>query len=63
MFAVVQFDRLDDALQVLDAALVYRLLGGELSLRFVLKVLVVGVIAGGVFGYYLGELRREEREG
>ena len=41
----------------------YRLLGGELSLRFVLKVLVVGVIAGGVFGYYLGELRREEREG
>ena len=44
-------------------ALVYRLLGGELSLRFVLKVLVVGVIAGGVFGYYLGELRREEREG
>ena len=42
--------------------LVYNLLGGELSVRFVLKVLVVGVIAGAVFGYYLMDLRREERE-
>lgn len=42
--------------------LVYNLLGGELSMRFVLKVLVVGVIAGGVFGYYLWDLRREEVE-
>ncbi|WP_417473833.1 DUF5671 domain-containing protein [Luteimonas mephitis] len=40
--------------------LVYNLLGGELSIRFVLKVLVVGVIAGSVFGYYLRDLRREE---
>ncbi len=40
--------------------LVYNLLGGELSVRFVLKVLVVGAIAGGVFGYYLRDLRREE---
>jgi len=40
--------------------LVYNLLGGELSVRFVLKVLVVGAIAGGVFGYYLHDLRREE---
>ena len=40
--------------------LVYNLLGGELSLRFVLKVLVVAVIAGAVFGYYLMDLRREE---
>ena len=42
--------------------LVYNLLGGELSVRFVLKVLVVGVIAGAIFGYYLRDLRREEKE-
>ena len=35
---------------------------GDLSLRFVLKVLVVGVIAGTVFGYYLWDLRQEEVE-
>lgn len=43
-------------------ALVNALLGGELSLRFALKVTVVAVIAGAVFGYYLGDLRRGERE-
>ncbi|MDH5823964.1 DUF5671 domain-containing protein [Luteimonas sp. RD2P54] len=43
-------------------ALVYNLLGGELTMRFLLKVLVVAAIAGTVFGYYLGDLRREERE-
>lgn len=43
-------------------ALVYELLGGELTVRFVLKVLVVGAIAGTVFGYYLRDLRREEAE-
>lgn len=43
-------------------ALVYQLLGGELTVRFVLKVLVVGAIAGTVFGYYLSDLRREEAE-
>ena len=42
--------------------LVYNLLGGELSVRFVLKVLVVGLIAGAIFGYYLRDLRREEKE-
>lgn len=40
--------------------LVYNLLGGELSVRFVLKVAVVALIAGTVFGYYLWDLRREE---
>ena len=44
-------------------ALVYNLLGGELTLRFVLKVVVVGLIAGSVFGYYLRDLRREETDG
>ena len=43
-------------------ALVYNLLGGHLTMRFVLKVLVVGVIAGAIFGFYLHDLRREERE-
>jgi hypothetical protein len=43
-------------------AAVYNVLGGELTLRFALKVLVVGVIAGSVFAYYLLDLRREERE-
>ncbi len=41
-------------------ALVYNVLGGEASLRFVLKVVVVGTIAGTAFGYYLSDLRREE---
>jgi hypothetical protein len=43
-------------------ALVHGLLGGELSIRFLLKVLVVAVIAGTIFGWYLHDLRREERE-
>jgi len=43
-------------------ALVYSFLGGELSLRFGLKALTVAGIAGGVFGYYLWDLRQEERE-
>lgn len=42
--------------------LVYNVLGGELTARFVLKVLVVAVIAGTIFGFYLGGLRTEERE-
>lgn len=39
--------------------LVYNLLGGGLSARFLLKVLVVAVIAGTVFGWYLQDLREE----
>ncbi|TAK05655.1 hypothetical protein EPO33_00715 [Patescibacteria group bacterium] len=42
--------------------LVFNVLGGELTLRFVLKVLVVGGIAGTIFGYYLWDLRQEEKE-
>ena len=41
-------------------ALLNALLKGELPTRFVLKVLVVGAIAGTAFGYYLGQLRRDE---
>jgi hypothetical protein len=43
-------------------ALVYNLLGGELTARFALKVLTVGVIAGTMFWYYLAELRLDEKE-
>ena len=42
--------------------LVYHVLGGEATLRFLLKVLVVAVLAGAIFGYYLHDLRREEGE-
>jgi hypothetical protein len=41
-------------------SLVYNLLSGELTLRFVLKVLTVGGIAGAVFGYYSRDLRDDE---
>jgi hypothetical protein len=42
--------------------LIYNALGGELTSRLVLKVVTVGAIAGTVFGHYLSDLRREERE-
>jgi hypothetical protein len=42
--------------------LVFNVLGGELTIRFILKVITVGAIAGVVFGYYLWDLRKEERE-
>lgn len=42
--------------------LVYQVLGGALTARFVLKVLVVGAIAAAIFGYYLWDLRRDEAE-
>jgi hypothetical protein len=42
--------------------LVYNVLGGELTIRFILKVLIVGAIAGTIFGFYLWDLRGEERE-
>lgn len=40
--------------------LVYNLLGGEITIRFLLKVLVVAVIAGAVFWYYLTDIRGDE---
>jgi hypothetical protein len=43
------------------ATFVYNLLGGDLTVRFVLKVLTVGTIGGTVFGYYLWDLRAEEK--
>ena len=42
--------------------LVYNLLGGELTVRFVLKVITVALIAGTAFTYYLRDLRVDEQE-
>ena len=42
-------------------ALVHSVLAGELTTRFVLKVLTVGAIAGTAFWYYLTDLRVDER--
>ncbi|MDP3958046.1 MAG: DUF5671 domain-containing protein [bacterium] len=39
-------------------ALINTFLGGEITTRFVLKALAALVVAGGVFGYYLTDLRR-----
>lgn len=41
--------------------LVYNVLGGELTTRFLLKVLSLALVGASVFGYYLWDLRREER--
>jgi hypothetical protein len=41
--------------------LIYNLLGGELTARFVLKALVVASIATSALLYYLRDLRHEER--
>lgn len=43
-------------------ALLFKLLGGELTTRFFLKVLVILFIAGMIFGYYLWDLRKDEKE-
>ena len=42
--------------------LIYNLLGGDLTIRFVLKIMVVALIAGSCFTYYLLDLRKEEKE-
>lgn len=41
-------------------SLIYYFLEGELTVRFLLKVLVVAAIAGTVLGYYLHDLRKGE---
>jgi hypothetical protein len=40
--------------------LVYNALGGELTIRFVLKVVTIATIAGTIFSYYLSDLRLED---
>ena len=41
------------------AGLVYSFLGGELTIRFILKSLTAAGIAAGIFGYYLRGMRVE----
>ena len=38
-------------------ALINNLLGGELTIRFLLKVLTILFVTGSVFGYYLWDIR------
>jgi uncharacterized membrane protein len=40
--------------------LVFNLLSGELTTRFVLKVLVVAVVAGAAFGYFTWSMRGDD---
>ncbi len=42
--------------------LIFNLLSGELTLRFIIKVVTVGAISGSIFGFYLWDLRKEEKE-
>jgi len=44
------------------ATLIFFFLNGEISIRFILKVLAVAIVAGSVFWYYLADLRRETPE-
>lgn len=41
--------------------LVYNLLGGELTVRFLLKIATVAIIAGGIFLYFLVDMRGEDK--
>ena len=41
-------------------SIVYNLLGGEMTARFVLRVLTVGAIAGSVSAYFFRDIRKEE---
>jgi len=41
--------------------LIYTLLSGGLSIRFLLKIMVVGLIAGTIFGYYAWAIRADDK--
>ena len=43
------------------AVLIYNMLGGELTIRFLLKVATLAIIAGGMFSYFIGDMRKEEK--
>lgn len=43
------------------ATLVYNALGGELTTRFLLKIGTVALIAGSIVGFFVTDVRREER--
>lgn len=43
-------------------SLIYNLLGGELTLRFILKTLTVFFVAGSIFFYYFWDLKTHKTE-
>jgi len=43
------------------SVLVYNVLGGELTVRFLLKVATAAIIAGGIFAFFLSDMRKEEK--
>lgn len=43
-------------------AIVAGLLGGDITIRFLLKALTIIAITGSIFGYYLLDLQKEEKE-
>jgi Domain of unknown function (DUF5671) len=43
-------------------SLIYNLLSGEFSSRFFLKIMTVAIVAGGVFVYFLNDVRWDEQE-
>jgi len=43
------------------ATLVYNLLGGEVTIRFALKVATIAIIAGGIFTYFVSDMRKDEK--
>lgn len=44
-------------------SLVYNLLDGEMTTRFLLKSLTIGVIAGGIFVYFLKDAEKDDQGG
>jgi hypothetical protein len=42
--------------------IVYGFLGGELTIRFALEVLVIGLIAGSLSAYYITDPKDDESE-
>lgn len=43
-------------------SLIYRLLSGELGQRFLLKTLIVALLAGGCFAYYFWQMAQDDSE-
>ncbi len=43
------------------ATLIYNMLCGELTIRFLLKVATIAIIAGGIFAYFIEDMRKEEK--
>jgi hypothetical protein len=43
------------------SVLIYNLLGGEFTIRFLLKVVTIAIIAAGIFTYFILDMRQEEK--